>query len=140
MLVEGGSKRGDSRSRTRSKFLCGEENTHAASQDPNPARLTVSCTVRSGFFSAFFFFSKFRPWIQQLKRLFQQYLGGGSWGGSAGAMVDRFVSPSGLRVVDYVAVMTVKLAPQLKADCDEMSDLKQVRGRQRELGVWLSVE
>lgn len=44
-------------------------------------------------------------------------------------MVDRFVSPSGLRVVDYVAVMTVKLAPQLKAECDELSDLKQVRGR-----------
>lgn len=42
-------------------------------------------------------------------------------------MVDRFVSPSGLRVVDYVAVMTVKLAPQLKAECDELSDLRQVR-------------
>ncbi|CBJ31220.1 conserved unknown protein [Ectocarpus siliculosus] len=64
-----------------------------------------------------------------LRRLFQQYLGGGGWGGAGsgagGAMVDRFVSPSASRVVDYVAVMTVKLAPQLRAECDELSDLKQ---------------
>lgn len=68
-----------------------------------------------------------RAAVDQLRRLFQQYLGGSSWGGGAGAMVDRFVSPSASRVVDYVAVMTVKLAPQLKEDCDEMSDLRQVR-------------
>lgn len=73
---------------------------------------------------AFLFFKRR---VEQLRRLFQQYLGGGAWGGGAGAMVDRFVSPSRSRVVDYVAVMTVKLAPQLKADCDELSDLKQAR-------------
>lgn len=48
-------------------------------------------------------------------------------------LVDRFVPPSSSRVVDYVAVMTVKLAPQLREDCDEISDVKQVRG-----GRWIS--
>ena len=81
---------------------------------------------RSGDFLSAFAVKPHRLSNEQLRRLFQQYLGGGAWGGG-GAMVDRFVSPSGLRVVDYVAVMTVKLAPQLKAECDELSDLRQVR-------------
>ena len=41
--------------------------------------------------------------------------------------MDRFVSPSASRVVDYVAVMTIKLAPQLLADIDKLSDIKHVR-------------
>ncbi|CAM9955688.1 unnamed protein product [Scytosiphon promiscuus] len=60
-----------------------------------------------------------------LRRLFQQYLGGGSWGGAPGALMDRFVPASASRVVDYVAVMTVRLAPQLREDCDELSDVRQ---------------
>lgn len=61
-------------------------------------------------------------------------------------LVDRFVSPSSSRVVDYVAVMTVKLAPQLKEDCDELSDVKQVRSGNRVLrgaldgGFWVISE
>ena len=41
--------------------------------------------------------------------------------------MDRFVPPSASRVVDYVAVMTVKLAPQLMVEMDQMSDIKHVR-------------
>lgn len=46
--------------------------------------------------------------------------------------MDRFVPPSASRVVDYVAIMTVKLAPQLMAEVDQMSDIKHVRDRQTE--------
>ena len=42
-------------------------------------------------------------------------------------MIDRFVPPAASRLVDYVAVMTVKLAPQLEAESDQLSEVKQVR-------------
>lgn len=74
----------------------------------------VERRVRSGAF------------LRQLRRLFQQYLGGGAWGSSA-PLVDRFVSPSASRVIDYVAVMTVKMAPQLMEESDKLSNVKQVR-------------
>lgn len=42
-------------------------------------------------------------------------------------MIDRFVVPTASRVVDYVVIMTVKLAPQLQEESDQLSDVKQVR-------------
>lgn len=42
-------------------------------------------------------------------------------------MMDRFAPRSDVQVMDYVAVMTVKLAPQLMATSDVVSDVKTVR-------------
>lgn len=41
-------------------------------------------------------------------------------------MIDRFVPSSSSRVIDYVAVMTIKLAPQLEVNSDRLSDVRQV--------------
>ncbi|CAN0356305.1 unnamed protein product, partial [Discosporangium mesarthrocarpum] len=60
-----------------------------------------------------------------LHRLFQQYLGGNGTGGGGGSgggpslglgpgvLVDRFHNPTGTRLVDYIAVLTADLVPEI---------------------------
>lgn len=90
------------------------------------ARLSMSASNRYRN-SLFLSFSPSSLPCLQLRRLFQQYLGGSSLTGAP--MVDRFVVPptASSRIVDYVVVMTVKLAPQLEVDSDKLSDVRQVR-------------
>lgn len=52
-------------------------------------------------------------------------------------MIDRFVPPTASRVVDYVVLMTVKLAPQLQEESDQLSDVKQVRDKGRGYYLWV---